>query len=98
MIYCFGIDGTICDTDDSHYELSLPRLDIIARINELYDSGNTIKIFTSRGVTSRKQLRGFTVKQLASWGVKYHELIMGKPHADFFIDEKAVNTKDWRKT
>ncbi len=98
MIYCFDIDGTICDTNDSQYEMSLPRLDVIARINKLYESGDTIKIFTGRGATSRKHLRGFTVKQLASWGLKYHELIMGKPHADVFVDDKAMNTKDWRKT
>ena len=24
-------------------------------------------------------------------GVKYHELIMGKPYGDFFIDDKAHN-------
>ena len=28
-------------------------------------------------------------KQLKDWGCKYHELIMGKPHADYFIDDKA---------
>ena len=30
-----------------------------------------------------------TKMQLDIWGCKYHELIMGKPHADMFIDDKA---------
>jgi hypothetical protein len=38
--------------------------------------------------------REFTEKQLKSWGVKYHELIFGKPVADVFIDDKAINIKD----
>ena len=34
-------------------------------------------------------LRPLTQAQLKMWGVKYHELLMGKPHADIFIDDKA---------
>lgn len=98
MIYCFDIDGTICDTENSHYESSVPRVDVIENINALFDAGHTIKIFTARGATSGKGLRNFTEVQLKSWGVRYHELIMGKPHADVFIDDRAVNTKDWRPT
>ena len=96
MIYCFDIDGTLCDTEDSDYKNSIPRKDIISRVNELYESGHTIKIFTGRGATSGIDWREFTEKQLLSWGVKYHELIMGKPKADIFIDDKATNPKDWR--
>jgi len=97
MIYCFDIDGTLCDTEDSHYKDSIPRMDIISRVNQLYERGHTIKIFTGRGATSGIDWREFTEKQLKSWGVTYHELIMGKPKADIFIDDKAINAKDWRK-
>ena len=34
--------------------------------------------------------------QLKKWGVKYHELIMGKPYGDFFIDDKAHNDFFWK--
>ena len=34
-------------------------------------------------------LRPLTKCQLDIWGCKYHELLMGKPHADIFIDDKA---------
>ena len=33
-------------------------------------------------------MRDLTEKQLEKWGVKYHELLFGKPHADVFIDDK----------
>lgn len=95
VIYCFDVDGTLCDTAGSDYENSTPRMDIISKVNQLYDRGNIIKIFTGRGATSGIDWREFTEKQLKAWGVKYHELIMGKPDADIFIDNKAVNTKDW---
>ena len=31
-----------------------------------------------------------TEQQLKDWGCKYHDLILGKPHADFFIDDKGI--------
>ena len=33
-----------------------------------------------------------TIKQLDSWGVKFHQLIMGKTHYDLLIDDKALNS------
>ena len=38
---------------------------------------------------AKEVLFELTDKQLKDWGCKYHELIMGKPHADYFIDDKA---------
>ena len=69
----------------------------IKKINYLYDEGNKIIFMTARGSVSKRDWTQFTVDQLKSWGVKYHELIMNKkPHADFFIDDKAINAEDWR--
>ena len=49
----------------------------------------TIKLFlTARGSTT-KLIKEVTKKQLNSWGVKYHELHLTKPHADFYIDDKS---------
>ena len=36
-----------------------------------------------------------TKQQLDDWGCKYNELIMGKPHADLFIDDKGINCNDF---
>jgi hypothetical protein len=32
-----------------------------------------------------------TLKQLKEWGCKFHELKMGKPYYDLFIDDKNIN-------
>ena len=40
-----------------------------------------------------------THKQLRNWGVKFHELIMGKPSFDILIDDKAINyNTEWMDT
>ena len=95
-IFCFDIDGVLCNNEpEADYEHRIPNMTAIARVNKLYDEGHTIKIFTGRGSKSGIDWREFTEKQLKEWGVKYHELIMGKPHADVFIDDRAVNVKHW---
>ena len=37
-----------------------------------------------------------TKNQFKEWGVKYHELKFGKPVYDLFIDDKNMNTIDWK--
>lgn len=95
MIYCFDIDGVLCDDLLGDYQNSKPRKDIISKINQLYEEGNIIKIFTGRGSQTGIDWTEFTKQQLESWGVKYHQLIFEKPVADVFIDDKAVNIRDW---
>lgn len=95
MIYCFDLDGTLAIDIRGEYEGSLPLEKRIAKVNALYDAGHTIKIFTARGATTGIGWHNFTARQLQGWGLKYHELINGKPHADIYIDDKAVNAARW---
>ena len=44
---------------------------------------------------AKEVLFKLTEKQLNDWGGKYHELIMGKPHADYFIDDKGLNSDEF---
>lgn len=69
----------------------------IEHVNQLFAAGHVIKFFTARGSTTGIDWRQVTEEQLLNWGVKYHELIMGKPFADFFIDDKATSAHvyDW---
>jgi glycerol-3-phosphate cytidylyltransferase len=99
MIYCFDLDNTICsEVRDGNYELAEPFKDIVKEINSLYTKGNKIIIMTARGANSKIDSAQLTKKQLKEWGVKYNELICNKkPNADFFIDDKAINSAEWRK-
>ena len=109
--YCVDIDGTICSpTVGRDYHKAEPWQDRIKVLNKLYDEGNYIIYFTARAmgrfadlphsvasVKAKEVLFELTKQQLEEWGVKYHELIMGKPHADFFIDDKGVKDEDFFK-
>jgi histidinol phosphatase-like enzyme len=104
--YCFDIDGVICKTKKNKYKSSKPNFKVIKIINNLYDKGNYIIIFTSRYMgrnkenvkMAKKQGYNFTQAQLRSWRIKYHKLIFGKPSYDFFIDDKSIFfEKNWFK-
>lgn len=100
LTYCFDLDGTLCtQSHDKEYTKAEPLYDAIAEVNRLYDEGHTIIIDTARGSTSGIDWRDVTEKQLSSWGLNYHTLIVGKKiHADIFVDDKAVNAFSWRLT
>jgi hypothetical protein len=98
MIYVFDIDGTICTNSDGKYDTAQPLQERINIVNKLYDSGHKIIFQTARGmgrtnnnvVQSYKLFYDYTKKQLDTWGVKYHDLFLGKPEADIFIDDKGI--------
>ena len=91
MVYCFDLDGTLCNTDGNNYKDSTPKKERIEIVNTLYDEGHTILIDTARGCVSGKNYFFFTMEQLKSWGVKFHTLRTGvKFGADIFIDDKGI--------
>ena len=87
MKYVIDIDGTIC-SQEKDYSQAQPFLDRIEKINKLYDNGNYIVYFTARGTETGINWRKITEKQFKEWNVKYHELIFGKPSADYYIDDR----------
>lgn len=99
MKYCFDLDETICATPTSRkYSEAVPYTKVIKKINELYDQGNEITIFTARGSSSGVDYRELILQQLSDWGVKFHKLIdKGKPSYDLFVDDKAITASTWRQ-
>jgi len=95
MKYIIDIDNTICKTFDSQYPLSQPMMDRINKINQLYRDGHTIVYWTARGGRSGIDWTELTKKQLDQWGCLYHEIRLGKPSYDIWIDDKAINSEDY---
>ena len=100
LTFCFDIDNTIChSSDDGSYDTSTPYLERIERINTIYDQGHTVFFMTARGMgrtnndqkKARQEMYKLTKKQLDSWNVKYHQLFLGKPSADLYIDDKGLS-------
>ena len=94
-IYYVDIDDTICTNTDGQYHKANPLSNNINKINSLYDEGNTIIYWTARGSVSNINWLDVTKAQLDEWGVKYHDVRVGKPHYDYFICDKAINSADF---
>ena len=106
-IICFDLDNVICKTNSkNNYNKSKPIKSAISFINKLFDNGYIIKIYTARymgrshenvDIVKKKYLNR-TKSQLKKWNIKYHNLYMGKPNFDIFIDDKSLGfKKNWIK-
>ncbi len=101
----FDIDGTICNQTTGDYEHATSYPEAIATINQLHDEGYRIVIHTARLGRCNDDVQkvyetgySFTLDQLKRWGLKFHELIMGKPRADKIMDDRAVFfTPEWNE-
>jgi hypothetical protein len=99
--YVFDIDGTICTVTNGKYDEAKPFKDRIEKINQLYNEGNIIIYFTARGMATfrndsqlaKEKWEVLTRKQLDEWGAKHHKLLLGKPAADLYVDDKGISDK-----
>tara|TARA_R110000765_G_scaffold372235_1_gene462613 strand:+ start:148 stop:453 length:306 start_codon:yes stop_codon:yes gene_type:complete len=101
MIIFIDIDETICETPGEKnvardYSLATPIERNIMKANKMYDAGHHITYWTARGTQTGIDWTDVTKVQLNKWGAKYHEVILGKPHYDLFICDKAMNTEEWK--
>lgn len=103
-IYIFDLDRTLCiKTDDGNYLNAEPLRDRIKKVNELFFQGHKIIIYTSRGMgrfdgNERKANEAFfdlTYKQLLEWGCRFDQLKLGKISYHHWIDDKAINDKEF---
>lgn len=99
MTFIIDIDDTILlypkkkyEDIENRYNDAIPDLKEIEKINELYDNGNIIIIHTGRNWDKYYS----TKMQLHAIGLKYQELVMGKPQG-VYIDKDSFKTIDnWK--
>ncbi|PXV91861.1 CMP-N-acetylneuraminic acid synthetase [Lachnotalea glycerini] len=90
--FVFDIDGVVAKLQKNlDYALSEPNEPMIEIMNQLYDYGNKIVLFTARGYVTGKDWSEITKEQMKRWGVQYHELKFGKPNADYYVDDKMLS-------
>jgi len=96
MTIFVDIDETICYYENERdYNLALPLVDNIKKINKLYDEGHHIKYWTARGSVTKIDWYEVTKKQLDNWGCKYHNLSVGeKPPYDLLICDKTKRIEE----
>jgi len=98
---CFDLDNTLVTNpvvpDD--YTTVKPIDKNIRLLNYLKDNGNEIIIYTARRMVTHngnigkviKNIALSTINSLEEFNIRYDELIFGKPIADIYIDDKAMN-------
>ena len=100
--FVIDLDDTICFTENRDFEHSKPYKEVIDKVNELYNKGWKIVIYTARGAKSCKTLeerekkyRALTEKWLKKNKVEYTELLFGKPNADYYVDDKNMSIEEF---
>lgn len=90
-VLCFDIDGVIANiTPDNQYDRATPCQETVQAIQTLYRLGCFIILFTARGTMTGINWQDVTRQQMKEWDVPYHELLFGKPAADYYIDDKLI--------
>ncbi len=92
MQIIIDLDGTIC-TEEKTYSRALakPINGAVDHINKLYDGGNIIIIYSARTWMEFEM----TTDWLRKNNIKYHQLVLGKPIGDVWIDDRAINFNGW---
>jgi len=98
---CFDLDNTLVTypTIVGDYSTVKPITKNITLLKNLKDDGHEIIIYTARRMKTHNGNIGKVIKDIASvtidtlerLNIDYDELIFGKPIADIYIDDRAIN-------
>lgn len=92
MQIIIDLDGSIC-TEERTYSRSMaqPLAGAVESIKRLHEAGHTIIIYSARSWQEYEM----TVHWLITHGIPYHQLIMGKPIGDVWIDDRTIPFEAW---
>lgn len=98
-------DETLALNTNDREKFAEPNIDLINKLNDLYDKGWHIHIVTARGHYSAPEGREHadrmwrpTIERwLENHGVKYSSLSFQKKLAVWYIDDKAIQPHDFLK-
>ena len=104
MRICIDLDGTICKLkkEDELYTQAEPYADAINAIRKLKSQGHYIIIYTARRMRTHggniglvtADIAAITIKWLTDNDVQYDEIHFGKPYANVYIDDLAIECKN----
>jgi UDP-N-acetylglucosamine diphosphorylase / glucose-1-phosphate thymidylyltransferase / UDP-N-acetylgalactosamine diphosphorylase / glucosamine-1-phosphate N-acetyltransferase / galactosamine-1-phosphate N-acetyltransferase len=100
MRICLDVDGTLCELKGPHesYATVRPIPHAAVAIHSLRAAGHYVILATARHMNTCEANVGMVVARqghtLLEWlnrhGIEYDELWFGKPHADLYLDDKAI--------
>ncbi|WP_406732428.1 HAD-IIIC family phosphatase [Vibrio scophthalmi] len=100
------LDGTLTQANTSDYKNVLPRLEVIAQLQQYKNNGFEIVISTARNMRTYEgnvgKINIHTLPTITEWldkhNVPYDEILVGKPwcgHDGFYIDDRAVRPSEF---
>lgn len=102
--FCFDLDNTLVSPPllKNDYLTVEPITKNIEYLKFLKDLGHYIIIYTARRMKTYngnigcviKDVSEITIQTLKKFDIPYDELYFGKPYADFYIDDLAINAYD----
>ncbi len=93
--FVFDIDGVIAQLNPKlNYADTEPVKQMVRIVNDIYNRGNSVILFTARGYVTGIDWREVTEKEMKDWGVQYTELKFGKPNAEYYIDDKFLDLSE----
>lgn len=89
--FCIDVDGVVATlVAGNDYSMARPITDVIAAINRLKAAGHRVVFHTARGTMTGIAWQEKTAAQLRGWGVEFDAIQVGKPAADFYVDDRAM--------
>jgi len=101
--FCFDVDNTLIKLNiNKDYSNEKPINRIVELIKKLHSSGHQIILYTARNMATYQNNIGLINKNTAPnlietlnrLEIPFDEVYFGKPIADFYIDDKAINVFD----
>jgi capsule biosynthesis phosphatase len=102
--FCFDIDNTLLSYPDivGDYTTVRPINRNVNFVKALHKQGHTIILYTARRMKTHNgnvgkvqaDIAKITIDSLNKYHIPYDELYFGKPYADFYIDDLAINAFD----
>ena len=94
----FDVDDTILFTPDRDYSRSYPNEPVVEGIRSMKQAGWHIMLMTARGMgrsngdieSVREEVMGEIERFCTKFDVPYDEIVIGKPWAAFYVDDKAL--------
>ena len=92
MKLIIDLDGTICSEEKQFSRaMAVPIEGAIDALKLIKTQGHTIIIYSARAWAEYEM----TVDWLGRYGVCYDQLVLGKPHGDYWVDDRALQFTNW---
>lgn len=91
----FDVDGTLLDTKglEGGYAMIQPQYRVLDWIKEHNTDEFEFEAYTARGSKSKFNFEALTRNQLK--GIPLTDIYFNKPDADWYVDDKGINTRNF---